>query len=645
MKHLGYLLTAGVVMLCAAGCEKAGDKGASKAQTAEVQKKSAKEATPSEKDNAKKTLTEAATPAAEKPAEEAVKAEPMPNVTSTNKIAATFDGGCTVPQEEVFRRIEMLPKKVRDGMPFTQLYNLVLFVVIQEHLAYQAALHEKLADTPEVSVRLKSMYEDYLQQMYLDEASKKLITDEALQQQYNNLVKEFKSEPEIELRHILVKTKEDAQKVLAELKAGRSFDSVQEKYTVDKEAQKNKGSLGYFKKAQLPKEQEREIMETAAGQVVQSPVNVPGVGYSILLVTNRRDSQPTPFEKVRDSIQSLVLKRLAMEHIGTLFKKYDVKIFDPTGQVIPVKTVDERLEEIRQRRQRKDQQPTAEEKKKESAINSLKDDSIVITIGSTEKITFKQLLEFIKEKKGLFKNLSEYEMYTTAAEEYANRCVLQKAVEEDGLAKTEDFKTKWEEAKRTFLYGEYLKNEAEKLLTEAELRKRYDQLIARIDPNEVEVGLRVIPVKTMEDGKKALKELKEGKTFESVLDSYCTEEEFKKRKGDLGYLRKEQLTRISPDLVKSVANAPKGTFLPEPILVNNRVLVVRVNDKKPITIPQYKDVRSYLRKNLIPDMKVQVTLNLIQSKNVKAFGFDGQPLNLSKDEIEKTLGGSQQIRN
>lgn len=626
-------------MLSMTGCEKSENKEAPKAsaKTEAPVSESADKKVAEETTGPRKTLAEAVTPTPEPKVEE----QPGPEVAPAGKVAALLPDGTSIAQEEVFKRVEKLPQRVRDSMPFTQLYNLVLFVILQEHVAYQAAVNEHLEDKEDVAARLKTMYSDLLQQLYLDEVSEKLITEEAIKKQYDSLTKGFKSEPEVGLRHILVKTPEAARKVIALLKSGQSFDFVQKNNSEDKDVEKNQGYLGFFRKGQLPKEQADEIMATEVGQYVKTPIQVPGTGYSVLYVKEKRDSKPASIEKVKSSLRSLVLKRLAMEHIQSLFKKYGVKIFDPEGKVIPIKTIDERLEEVRQRRAQKDKQPTKEEKRKEASLDSLKNEFVVVSLDSGEKVTFEQILAFIKEKPGMFKNLSVYETYTTAAEECANRIVLRMAVEEAQMAKRTQAIEKWNQTKRTYLYREYLRRAAEKLLTESELRQRYDKLVAKIDPNEVEVSLRAIPVASMEDGNKALAALKSGKPFEEVLNTYCTEDEFKKRKGEMGYIRKKQLSRLSTELVEAVNTAPKGTLLPKPLLVQGRVLVIKVNDKKPITIPKYAEVRGYLRKNFIPDMMIQATINLIG--DVKAYGFDGNLLNLSREEIEKTLGNSSQI--
>ncbi len=80
--------------------------------------------------------------------------------------------------------------------------------------------------------------------------------------------------------HILVKTPEEAQRILEMLKNGADFQELAVKYSIDPNAKKNRGDLGYFQKGDLLPEFEKAVLKLKPGEisgVVKTPL-----GYHII---------------------------------------------------------------------------------------------------------------------------------------------------------------------------------------------------------------------------------------------------------------------------------------------------------------------------------------------------------------------------
>ncbi len=80
--------------------------------------------------------------------------------------------------------------------------------------------------------------------------------------------------------HILVKTREEAERILQELKNGADFQELAVKYSIDPNAKKNRGDLGYFQKGDLMPEFEEAVLKLKPGEisgVVKTPL-----GYHII---------------------------------------------------------------------------------------------------------------------------------------------------------------------------------------------------------------------------------------------------------------------------------------------------------------------------------------------------------------------------
>ncbi|PIU19262.1 MAG: hypothetical protein COT18_08435 [Elusimicrobia bacterium CG08_land_8_20_14_0_20_59_10] len=120
----------------------------------------------------------------------------------------------------------------------------------------------------------------------------------------------------LRLRHILIKTKEDAtpgekaaalkkaQDIRAELNSGLDFDEAVEKYSEDQESARRSGDLGYVIKGMLP----AEIEETAFSlRVGGNSEPLPSkFGAHILRLEEKRAAQKLRYEAVKDDLEQVL---------------------------------------------------------------------------------------------------------------------------------------------------------------------------------------------------------------------------------------------------------------------------------------------------------------------------------------------------
>jgi peptidyl-prolyl cis-trans isomerase C len=149
---------------------------------------------------------------------------------------------------------------------------------------------------------------------------------------------------EIKASHILVKTEEEARKVLERLKKGERFDAVAKAVSIDTASAKNGGDLGFFKKGQMVPEFEQAAAMLKVGETTSAPVKT-SFGFHIIKVTDKKTGDPVEFEKVRDMISQKLSgekqKEAFEKYISDLRKSYKVEInkeaLSATGQG-PAKT-------------------------------------------------------------------------------------------------------------------------------------------------------------------------------------------------------------------------------------------------------------------------------------------------------------------
>ena len=144
--------------------------------------------------------------------------------------------------------------------------------------------------------------------------------------------------PKIKASHILITyqnaegkidsaaAKATADSILAELKAGASFEEMAEKYSDDTGTKNKGGDLGYFERRMMVKEFDEAAFNMDIGEI--SNVIQTNFGYHIIKLTDKMDTQP--FESEVENLKNIFNKqRYQHEHdalIDSLKKKYNFAI-------------------------------------------------------------------------------------------------------------------------------------------------------------------------------------------------------------------------------------------------------------------------------------------------------------------------------
>lgn len=147
--------------------------------------------------------------------------------------------------------------------------------------------------------------------------AKAKVSDQDIKDYYEKNKGDFVIAKEIRASHILVKTEEEAQKVLARLKQGDKFEAVAKEVSVDTASAKNGGDLGFFKKGQMVPEFERAAAMLKVGETSSSPVKTQ-FGFHIIKVTDKKVGEAVEFDKVKD----MIAQKLSGERQKEAFDKY-----------------------------------------------------------------------------------------------------------------------------------------------------------------------------------------------------------------------------------------------------------------------------------------------------------------------------------
>jgi peptidyl-prolyl cis-trans isomerase C len=227
---------------------------------------------------------------------------PAPAGPPPNAVVATVNGQ-EITGADLAAYIETLPPQYR-SIPLDQIMPQLVERLIDQKLLAEAARKSGVADRPEVKKRLQLITEGLLQEAYLQGEIGPKLSDERLREEYQRRIALEPKREEVRARHILLKTREVAVAVIAEIKGGADFAEVAKKKSTGPSS-RNGGDLGFFAREQMVPPFSAAAFALKAGEVTQEPVQTQ-FGWHVIKVEERRVAGSRAFEDMADELRQKI---------------------------------------------------------------------------------------------------------------------------------------------------------------------------------------------------------------------------------------------------------------------------------------------------------------------------------------------------
>jgi len=550
---------------------------------------------------------------------DAIKVEDVPQGEQA-KVVAEFPDGTKMTMGQVYEQLNLLPSEVKDR-PFSKLYAALLRRLIDTHILNKAAAGLGLDKDAGVLEQMNKNAEKMLQKLFIEGEVTKLLTDDELKKNFEELKAKLpKDEMEVQLKHILVKSKEDAEAIVKELEKDPSkFEDTAKQKSIDPQTKANGGSLGYVRKADLPEAFAKVVFEAKAGAVLPQAIDMGPNGFSVVLVGEKRPVEAPKFEQVKAELSKALMAKYAVEVISKIKKQAGVEVTGLDGKPIVEKTPEQMKED-------------AEKgvKKPEVDLSKLDETMVVAKFKDGHTITLKDVKEAVKTLPPQLKAAPFGEIFEPLALRLVDMKLILDAAKASGLEKEKTTVKKLEDVRSATLHKAFLDKKVVELVNDAMLKTKYQELMKLLPKNQMEVRLRHVMVKTKEEAEEVIKDIKSGKSFDDLVKAKSIDDKTKEKKGEIGYVKRDELPA---DFANVVFSAAKATLVPNPISLGKLGWsVVRVEDKRPIEPPKYDEVKGELQKIVEQEKIVEVLEKLRVDSGVKAFDMNGGALSL-KEEV------------
>jgi len=179
--------------------------------------------------------------------------------------------------------------------------------LVRRELLLQEAEKRKLGDRPEVVDPVAALRRDLMTRALLqEEIGNKVKMEEKDAQEYFQAHPDEFSGDQIRVRHILVRTEDEAKQVLDRLAKNERFEDLAKALSQDSATAAKGGDLDYLKREQLFPEFARAAFELKAGEV-SGVVRTP-FGYHLIKLVDRKKGQPLKYEQIKDQLQRRLLE-------------------------------------------------------------------------------------------------------------------------------------------------------------------------------------------------------------------------------------------------------------------------------------------------------------------------------------------------
>lgn len=219
---------------------------------------------------------------------------------------------------------------IGEGEPLdvtSDLFRRVLDEVIDQKLLAKEAERRRLDDSPLAQRRLEATRERILGDMLVESVVNGAISDQAVQNLYNEQLRLAKTSEEIRVRLILSRTKTEADAVIGILGQGASFEAVAMERSVDEATRFSGGDLGYSTLDVMPQTYASALRDKPAGSTV-GPFQTEG-GWAVLRVEDRRKENPPTLEQARPQIVRYLTYEGVRQLLEQLRNKAKVNVLLP----------------------------------------------------------------------------------------------------------------------------------------------------------------------------------------------------------------------------------------------------------------------------------------------------------------------------
>ncbi len=142
------------------------------------------------------------------------------------------------------------------------------------------------------------------------------ISDEELQAHFEEHREDFDIPEQVKARHILVESREEAEKILSALKNGEDFAELVSEHSSDTATKDEGGNLGFFRRGVMDESFEEAAFSLPKGGISEPVETIHG--FHVIEVLDRQPAREVTFEEVKEEVKEHTLDMLLPSKVQSI---------------------------------------------------------------------------------------------------------------------------------------------------------------------------------------------------------------------------------------------------------------------------------------------------------------------------------------
>ena len=242
-----------------------------------------------------------------------------------DKVVATVNGAPITEADLALALSDLDQQFAR--LPEDQRRAAALAAVIEIRLLAAEGAAKGLDKDPDFERRMAFLQQRALHSAVVESEVAAKVTDDDIRKRYDAEIANTPPSNEVHARHILVKSKEEAEAIIKQLDGGEDFQKLANEKTNDPSGKTSGGDLGWFGAGQMVPEFEKAAFGLEVGSYTKQPVQSQ-FGWHVIKLEDKRAKQPPAFDDVKEQIRSIVVRDKYFDLVKSLRDGAKVDVSD-----------------------------------------------------------------------------------------------------------------------------------------------------------------------------------------------------------------------------------------------------------------------------------------------------------------------------
>ena len=244
-------------------------------------------------------------------------------------VVATYSGG-KVTSVEVMKHFQPILDRQNEtaGKKFSELDQQMKETMIRNYINNKLLRKEAedlgITKSQEFKDKMKNAETYLIQQELFELKTKDVVSDQAVSQEYDKLVKALKGQKEYKVSHILVDSEQAAKNAKSQVIKTGSFNKVAKELSKDEASRAQGGSLGYMPKGMLMPEFEEKMVSMKKNEV-SNPVKTQ-FGWHIIKLHDIRNRKIPEKKQIENELKNKLANDAIRSYIQGLEKNANIEL-------------------------------------------------------------------------------------------------------------------------------------------------------------------------------------------------------------------------------------------------------------------------------------------------------------------------------